>query len=77
MRDEQHYRRMLEENPNAQIHFTLAASMIYAQQNGCCEHQHRGTSEWKTIARRIKLRYGEVLSVDDVHEILRFFSKYT
>lgn len=68
MRTEQHFRRMLEQNPNAGVGFTLAASMVYAARYGVCETEHHSTEEWKTIARRLKSEYGENLSVDEVSD---------
>ena len=65
MRNEQHYRRMLEQNASASIGFTLAAAMVYAARYGVCEPEHHGTDEFKTIAHRLK-EYGENLSADDV-----------
>lgn len=66
MRNEQHYRRMLEQNANASIGFTLAAAMVYAARYGVCEAEHHGTDEFKNIARLLKSKYGENLSADDV-----------
>ena len=51
MRNEQHYRRMLKQNPNAGVGFTLDAAMVYAARYGTCEPSDHGTDEWKTIAR--------------------------
>jgi len=65
MRNEQHYRRMLEQNPNAGVGFTLAAAMVYAARYGVCEPADHGTEEWKTIARYLKSKYGENLTVDE------------
>jgi len=66
MRDEQHYRQMLIQNPNASVGFTLAAAMVYAARYGICETEQHSTEEWKTIARRLKSIYGENLDVDEV-----------
>lgn len=66
MRDEQHYRQMLEDNPSAQVGFALAAAMIYAARYGACDDEQRGTEEFKTIARRLRADYGESLDVADV-----------
>ncbi|MCI0554555.1 MAG: hypothetical protein L0287_26705 [Anaerolineae bacterium] len=68
MRNEQHYRHMLEKNPNASVGFTLAASMIYAARYGFCEPADHSTDEWKSIARLLKSEYGEHLSVDEVSD---------
>lgn len=65
MRNEQHYRRMLEQNQNASIGFTLAAAMVYAARYGMCDPEHHGTDEFKTIARRLKTEYGENLTVGE------------
>jgi hypothetical protein len=66
MRNEQHYRSMLEQNPNASIGFSLAAAMVYAVRYGSCEPVDHGTDEFKTIARRLKSEYGENIAADDV-----------
>jgi hypothetical protein len=66
MRNEQHYRNMIEQNPNTSIGYSLAASMVYAARYGSCDAEHRATEEWKSIARRLKSEYGETVSPDDV-----------
>lgn len=66
MRDANHYRRLLDENPNAQVGFTLAASAVYAARYGSCEAADHGTDEWREIARDLKARYGENLDADEV-----------
>jgi hypothetical protein len=66
MRNEQHYRRMLEQNKNASIGFTLASAMVYAARYGVCEAEHHSTDEFKTIARRLKSEYGENLMANEV-----------
>jgi len=66
MRNEQHYRNMLTQNPNASIGFTLAAAMVYAARYGACDPEQHSTEEWKTIARRLKSEYGETLDPDQV-----------
>ncbi len=68
MRNEQHYRRMLEQNPNAGVGFSLAAAMVYAARYGVCEAEHHSTDEWREIARRLKSTYGENLTVDEVSD---------
>jgi hypothetical protein len=65
MRNEQHYRNMLEQT-NASIGFALAAAMVYAARYGLCEAEHHSTEEWRTIARRLKSEYGENMDVDQV-----------
>ena len=66
MRNEQHYRNMLERNPNALVGFTLAAAMIYASRYGSCDDDERNSDELATIARRLKSEYGETLDTDQV-----------
>jgi hypothetical protein len=66
MRDKQHYLNMLDQNPDAQVGFTLAASAVYAARYVTCEPADHGTQEWSAIARDLKSRYGENLSTDDV-----------
>ena len=72
MRTKKHYEKMLSENPNANIGFTLAADMIYAARHDVIHRSEAHQSdEWRTIARNLKSRYGENLSVDEVrHEML-------
>jgi hypothetical protein len=65
VRNEQHYRRMLEQNPNAGVGFALAATMVYAARYGSCESADHGTDEWKNIARDLKSKYGENLTADE------------
>jgi hypothetical protein len=65
MRNKAHYQKMLEQNPNASVGFTLAAAMVYAARFGVCEAEHHSTDEWKTIARDLKARYGETLTPDE------------
>ncbi len=64
MRNVQHYRKMLEQNAEADIGFTLAARMVYAAYYGICEDEHC-TDEWKAIARKLKSNYGETLTVQE------------
>lgn len=66
MRNAQHYRDMLARNPDASIGFSLAARMVYASRHGACEDEDCGTDEWREIARDLKRRYGENLTVDEV-----------
>lgn len=70
MRTKHHYESMLDKNPDASIGFTLAADMIYAARHGAVTPEDRGTDEWKNIARMLKKRYGENLTVEKVrHEM--------
>jgi hypothetical protein len=57
---------MLDHNPNASIGFALAANMVYAAINGVCEEEHHISQQWRDIARRLKAKYGDNLSVDEV-----------
>jgi hypothetical protein len=68
MRNEQHYRKMLEQNPSATVGFTLAAAMVYAARYGACEPEHHNTDEWSEIARWLKSEYGETLDADQVSD---------
>lgn len=67
MRTKKHYENLLNKNPNTTIGFTLAADMVFAARHDVINRAeaHRG-DEWKTIARNLKLKYGEVLNVDNV-----------
>lgn len=67
MRTLTHYQKILSGNPDTTIGFTLAADMIYAARHGMIKRSEaHGSDEWKTIARNLKSRYGENLTVDDV-----------
>ena len=66
MRTEQHYRKMLADNQNAGVNFTLAACMVYAARYGTCENENRSSDEWNTIARHLTAEYGENLDADQV-----------
>jgi hypothetical protein len=71
MRTKKHYEKMLSENPNTTVNFTLAADMIYAARHNFINRSeaHSG-DEWRTIARNLKSRYGENLTVGQIwHEI--------
>lgn len=71
MRTEKHYNDMLDKNPNTSIGFTLAADMVYAARHGSIDTPNvHGDEEWKNIARNLKSRHGENLTVDQVrHEM--------
>jgi len=58
MRNEQHFRNMLEQNPNANIGFTLAVSMIYAARYGICDPENHGDNNWHNVASALRLKYG-------------------
>lgn len=66
MRDAAHYIRLLDQNPSAQVGFSLAAAAVYAARYGACEASDHGTDEWREIARDLKSRYGENLGADQV-----------
>ncbi len=66
MRDKQHYRKMLAENPSASVAFALAACMVYAARYGMFDNNDRSSGEWKTIARRLRAEYGENLNANQV-----------
>lgn len=71
MRTKKHYEKMLIENPNTSIGFTLAADMVFAARHDIINRaEAHGSDEWRTIARNLKSLYGENLTVDDVrHEM--------
>ena len=71
MRTKKHYEKMLTENPNTSIGYTLAADMVFASRHDVINRaDDHGGDEWKNIARNLKSRYGEALSVDQVrHEM--------
>jgi len=63
MKDRAHYQRMLDENGNATVGYTLAARMVCSLPNVELPHDH-----WKVrdTARWLRARYGEVLTLDEV-----------
>lgn len=73
MRTAKHYEELLDENPNASIGYTLAASAVYAARYGVCEAEDRSTEEYKLLARDLKNKYGLVLTADEVRERMKWF----
>ena len=71
MRTKRHYEKMLAENPNTSIGFTLASDMIYAARHDVINRADaHAADEWRDIARTLKQRYGENLSVNQIrHEM--------
>jgi hypothetical protein len=67
MRTKKHYEDMLSKNPLTSIGFTLAADMVYAARHDVIHRADaHGGDEWKNIARLLKQKYGENLTVDQV-----------
>ena len=67
-RTKQHYEGLLNSNPNTTIGFTLAAQAVYASRNGVFDanaddYDHEA---YRTIARDLKTKYGENLTVEQV-----------
>ena len=65
MKTANHYRRLLAQNPSAQVGFSLAAAAIYASRYGSCEAEDHGTEDFRDISRDLKSRYGESLSIEE------------
>lgn len=66
MRNAAHYKKMMQSNPGASIGFTLAADAVYAAIHGACEAQQHIEQAWRDIARRLRKKYGDNLSADQV-----------
>ena len=68
MRDTNHYKELIERNPNATFGITLAADAVFAGRYGFYSevHNHHRDVRWTTIARYLRDEYGESLSGDDV-----------
>lgn len=66
MRTKKHYEEMLDKNPNASIGFTLAADMVYSAVHGTCGVADHIEQNWRDIARSLKSKYGENMSVNEV-----------
>ena len=71
MRTKKHYEKILSENQNASIGFTLAADMVFAARHDVIHRADaHGGDEWRTIATNLKSTYGENLTADQVrHEM--------
>jgi hypothetical protein len=71
MRTKKHYEKLLAENPNTSIGFTLAADMVYAARHDVVlRSEAHGGEEWRNLALNLKSKYGENLTVDQVgHEM--------
>lgn len=65
MRNKKHYENLLNQNPIASVGFSLAADAIIAAKNGIFETHD---NEWKSIARELKSKYGENLTVEQVRD---------
>ncbi len=70
MRTKKHYEKLLADNPNATVGFTLAAQAVYAAKHGDYPgpNESDGTDikDWREIARDLKQKYGENLTVAEV-----------
>lgn len=68
MRTKKHYENLLRENPSTTLGFSLAADMVYAARHEIIRRAdaHLG-EEWRNIARMLKSKYGENLTVEQVH----------
>ena len=60
-RTAQHYLDMMRQNPGASVGFTLAAKAVYASRHGAWNGD-----DVSAIARDLKARYGESLTVAEV-----------
>lgn len=72
MRTKKHYENLFNQNPNTSVGFTLAAQAVYAAKNGNYpgpnESDGTDVSACKSIARELKSKYGENLTVEQVRE---------
>lgn len=72
MRTKKHYENLLNQNPNTTVGFSLAAQAVYSAKNGNYPgpNESDGTdiAAWKSIARELKSKYGEYLTVEQVRE---------
>lgn len=66
MRNKKHYQDMFDRNPDATVGFSLAASAVYAARYGVCEDEHRGTEEHAAIARALRTKYGDEITIAEV-----------
>jgi hypothetical protein len=68
MRDKKHYLNLFASNRSATIGVTLAAKAVFAAEHGFFDITHPNSAEWMTIARKLKRRYGENMSYEQVLE---------
>lgn len=66
MRDKNHYLKLLEQNPDTAVGVSLAAAAVYAARFGSCEAGIYASEKWKQIARRLRSKYGETLTPNQV-----------
>ncbi len=66
----EHCLHLLAENPTANVGTGLAASMVFAAKHGHFTDQDRSTSEYRSIERDLRARYGEFLTPDEVRREL-------
>jgi len=66
MRDVEHYRRMLNRNPDATVGTSLAAAAVYASRYGTCEAEDRDSDAWRAIFLDLRARYGDTLTASEV-----------
>ena len=67
MRTKEHYEYMLDQNPKTGIGFSLAADMVFSGRRGRINRaEDHGSDTWRQIAKDLKDKYGEVLTVADV-----------
>jgi|SRR5262245_5492752 len=64
-RTKAHYERMLEANNFASVGFLLAAHMVVAARRGIVDFD-ADKEEVGTVARRLKVQYGETLTPKEV-----------
>ena len=62
----EHYLRMLEDNEDAGIGVSLAAYMVVSQPNIRLALAESVLDEWRSVVRKLKAQYGEVLTAKQV-----------
>ena len=69
-RTHQHYLRLLSQNSSSAIGFPLAAQAVYAARHGAFDANadDHDQDEYCSIARDLKQRYGENLTVEEVRK---------
>lgn len=63
---EQHYRKLIAENPYATVGFILAARAVYAARYGAYDSCNGGSPRFNSIAKKIANRYGEALNTNEL-----------
>ena len=60
------YRRLINQNSDATVGVGMAANAVYAAKFGSCETDHMNCQERLSIIKKLKDKYGDFLSANEV-----------